>query len=140
MNHINNDDINLYGCDISESMLNLARKTEAYHDLRISNLYEMLPYRDGKFDLIIACGVLGYVDSNMPLMEFERLLRPGGSLVFAFRQEHFVHHDYQDVLDRGTCTLKTKSVEFMDPFPNDPNFRHVYRVSLLTKKPKTQKA
>lgn len=131
--YMKTDDMKLYGCDISEAMLDLARKTESYHDLRVTDLYDKQPYEDGHFDFILACGVLGYVESNKPLMEFRRLLKPGGILVYAFRQEHFELHKYQDVLDSSVCNLETKSVEFMDPFPNDPHFHRMYRVSLLKK-------
>ncbi len=49
--------IDLVGCDISEKMLEVARKKGLYSDLRVIDLYQKLPYKCDSFDSIVCAGV-----------------------------------------------------------------------------------
>lgn len=42
---------------------------------------EALPFRDDRFDVVLAMGVLEYVDANVALAELARVARPGGTVV-----------------------------------------------------------
>lgn len=72
-------DLHRYGVDISPGYLEVARQQGI--EVAFSRLEE-LPYRDGLFDLVIACDVLEHVlDLYKVSAEIVRVLRSGGLLV-----------------------------------------------------------
>ena len=76
-------DAQVYGIDISEESVAKARKVNAkVLDKQVfvtQGSAEMLPYKDGKFDLVTAVET-GYFWPNLPncLQEVRRVLKPGG--------------------------------------------------------------
>lgn len=64
-------DFNLYGCDVTENFVKLARK-EFYKEVKIGDVYK-LPYKDGEFDTILCFGVFEYL--NHPEKAMRELLR-----------------------------------------------------------------
>jgi len=67
------------GVDVSVPMLQRARRAEHLHYLASSA--EDLPFRDGSFDLIAACGSIDWVDRERFLPRAAELLVGGGWLV-----------------------------------------------------------
>jgi ubiquinone/menaquinone biosynthesis C-methylase UbiE len=79
------------GMDISESMIELARKNTQEHprvsslDLRVGDITSM-PYESATFDAVICAGVIEYLDSDQPaLVELCRVLKRGGALIVSVR-------------------------------------------------------
>jgi predicted TPR repeat methyltransferase len=95
----------LYGFDLCDDMLQVAKSTGVYSDLRLHDLFNALPYTDEFFETIYCMGVLGYINTNTPLKEFQRCLKPGGYLMIALREEHFDSYRYPEFLESSTsCT------------------------------------
>lgn len=67
------------GVDASVEMLRLARKGDGLHYLASSA--EALPFREGRFDLIAACGSIDWVDRALFMPRAADLLVEGGWLV-----------------------------------------------------------
>lgn len=82
----------LTGIDASAGLLEIARRRlEGRARLLLADLNEPLPFDDGAFDLILASLVMHYLpDWSQPLSEFNRVLCPGGRLVFS------THHPFMD--------------------------------------------
>jgi len=77
----------LVGVDFSLGMLRKARRLhEGKLDARlVRGDIEMLPFRDGAFDLVFSTGVLGeYAPVDRGVREAARILRPGGVFTFTF--------------------------------------------------------
>ncbi|HEX9775887.1 MAG TPA: class I SAM-dependent methyltransferase [Actinomycetota bacterium] len=75
----------VHGCDLSREMLRRTRDNAAAAGTVVRALAsdaELLPYRDGCFDLVIARGALHHVpDPLAALREMRRVLAPGGVAV-----------------------------------------------------------
>lgn len=74
---------NLWAVDISQDLINVAKDRLA----RLSATFAVcdahqLPFENNKFDLILGCSVLHHLNWNAALVEFSRVLKPGGSLRF----------------------------------------------------------
>ena len=52
-----NDQIEIYGGDLSTKMLEIAKSKSVYTDLQITNLKEELPYEADSFDSVVCAGV-----------------------------------------------------------------------------------
>ncbi len=77
------------GCDISESMLDLARERLPGADLRLAEL-EALPFDDGGFDAVVAINSLQFTpDPARGAQELLRVTAPGGRVaVVVWSIEH----------------------------------------------------
>lgn len=78
----------LSGIDLSENMLNLARKKKVYRDLRQMELGERLDLPDDAFAAVVAAGV--FTPGHAPPHSFDELLRvtgTGGYIVFSVRSD-----------------------------------------------------
>lgn len=71
------------GIDASAGMVALARKRLGDDArLRLADIRDPLPFRDGEFDDVVASLVLHYLEDWEPtLAELRRVLRPGGRLI-----------------------------------------------------------
>ena len=90
-------EIELYGLDISPSMIGLARKRlgDIHADLRVSDIRKT-DYPDQFFDLVTSTGSFYLWDEpEKGLTEVYRILKPGGS---AFIYETYRDRDDQEVL------------------------------------------
>jgi len=77
---------NLTGVDLSEGMLEQARKREFYDELRQGDITQALADCEHAYDLIIAADVFIYVGDLSGIVDAcARALRPGGR--FAFTME-----------------------------------------------------
>jgi predicted TPR repeat methyltransferase len=134
-NYIDIKDAKLFGFDLSEDMLQVAKATGAYSDLRPHDLFNAVPYENEFFETIYCMGVLGYINTSKPIAEFQRCLKPRGFLVIAMREEHFEEYGYPAFLAAPDCALDVvNKINGIHPFPNDPNFHHMYTICVFQKK------
>ncbi|MGW5716562.1 class I SAM-dependent methyltransferase [Amycolatopsis sp. NPDC003865] len=76
------------GCDRSAAMVDAARRNAGQAaDFTVGDIEE-LPFLDGGFDIVLAMGVLEYVDVPLALREIARVLRPGGLAVVTMLNPH----------------------------------------------------
>lgn len=75
-------DFRVHGVDASPAMVRTARTTlgEDEAELVVSRA-ESLPFDEDEFDVVIAMGVLEYVDIQRAIEEIGRVVRPGGTVV-----------------------------------------------------------
>lgn len=69
--------------DISEVLIGKARErvSQANVGFVVGNAYEMA-FESGTFDIVVGSSVLHHLDVDLALTEFDRLLKPGGSIMF----------------------------------------------------------
>ena len=74
--------------DLSPAMLAEAERKGVYGTLREARLGDPLPFADGAYDSVVACGVLttGHAPASC-LDELVRITRSGGHLVFTLRSD-----------------------------------------------------
>jgi ubiquinone/menaquinone biosynthesis C-methylase UbiE len=91
----------IVGLDISEGMLEVARKSGAYKDLQVADLTKKLPYEDGEFDALTCCGTFthGHLGPE-PLAEFVRVVKSGGVVVATILESHWNEKGFQAEADR----------------------------------------
>jgi predicted TPR repeat methyltransferase len=76
------------GIDDSKEMLEVCRSKDFARDLKQHDIRQTpLPYAEGAFDHVIACGVFQMIERLEPLIaEAARLLKGGGTFVFTFEK------------------------------------------------------
>lgn len=86
--------IDVSGIDESADMLEVCRSKNIARELRRHDIRQTpLPYPDGGFDHVVACGVFHLIDRLEPLVsEASRLLKGDGTFVFTF-EKHRVGAD-----------------------------------------------
>jgi predicted TPR repeat methyltransferase len=69
------------GLDISQGMLDVAKKLAVYRELKIADLTKTLDAKNGAYDGLVCCGTFthGHLGKE-PLEEFMRVVRSGGVL------------------------------------------------------------
>jgi demethylmenaquinone methyltransferase/2-methoxy-6-polyprenyl-1,4-benzoquinol methylase len=71
------------GLDLSLGYLAESRKNGSRHNFQATQgTAEVLPYRDSQFDAVVSSYLAKYVDIRNVVRECERVLRPGGIVVF----------------------------------------------------------
>lgn len=80
--------LSVAGIDDSEEMLEVCRSKNFARELKRHDIRRTpLPYPDGAFDHVIACGVFQLIERLEPLVsEAARLLKSGGTFVFTFEK------------------------------------------------------
>ena len=87
----------LSGIDLSENMLDLARKKDAYRDLRQMELGERLDFPDDVFAAVVSAGV--FTPGHAPPHSFDELLRvtaPGGYIIFSLRHDSATDREFAE--------------------------------------------
>lgn len=123
--------------DISQGMLEVARRKRIYRELCRMALGEPLDFPDNAFAAVVATGVLtvGHAPPHS-LDEMVRITRPGGHIIFSVRDDAYLKEGFkekQDALEReGLWRL----VEMTEPFQSlplgEPEVRNrvfVYRIT-----------
>ena len=89
------------GLDLSPGMLERARATGAYRDLREADLTVALDVADDRYDAVVCVGTLthGHVGPSV-LSEFVRVVRPGGFLVATVLDDIWESGGYRAEVDR----------------------------------------
>ena len=123
--------------DLSQGMLEEARKKNVYSEFHQMVLGENLDFRSDSFDAVISVGVMTV--GHAPASSFDELVRvtrPGGQILFTLRPD--VHQndgfkEKQDYLEAaGKWKLAETSEEFQPLPKGEPEVYHqvwVYRVS-----------
>ena len=107
---------NLAAMDLSQGMLDEARKKNVYNSFHQMTLGETLGFDTGQFDAVISIGV--FTLGHAPINSFDELVRvtkPGGYIVFSLRTD-MVEDGYQDYFDKLTAEGKWKLSEMSAPY------------------------
>jgi SAM-dependent methyltransferase len=91
----------LSAIDLSDAMLQRARKRGCYQDCHRMVLGERLSFNDDSFDHGYAVGV--FTEGHAPVSAFEelvRVIRPGGYFVFSIRDDVYQERGYKSRIDR----------------------------------------
>ena len=110
----NNGYKNLYGIDMSDGMLEEARRKGIYQKLGRMLLGEKLDFPDDHFDAILSVGTIDHV----PPESFDELLRitkPSGFIVFNMRTVNY-EAQFRGKLDSLEEAGKWKLLEMTEPF------------------------
>jgi SAM-dependent methyltransferase len=107
----------LAGIDISQGMLEEARKKGCYVGLHQQDLGQALGYSEDTFDAVISVGVFvrGHAPSSS-LDELVRVTKPGGHIVFTLRPEFYLGSDFKDKLASLAIDGRWRLVETGDQF------------------------
>lgn len=127
----------LHAIDISEGMLEQARRKGVYRDFRQMALGEELGYDSDYFDAVISVGV--FTEGHAPPEGFDELIRitkPEGFIVFSLRVDLYEEGGFKEYLEGLEAGGKWKLVELSDlfqPLPKgEPELLHrvwVYRIT-----------
>ncbi len=123
--------------DLSEGMLEEARKKQVYEAFHRMVMGETLDYETASFDAVISVGVLtvGHAPASS-LDELVRVTRPGGHIVFSLRPDLYETGGFREKQDELAAQRKWQLVERgeeFQPMPKgEPEVWHqvwVYRVT-----------
>ena len=123
--------------DLSQGMLEEARKKGVYEDFHQMVMGETLDYETGSFDAVVTVGVLtvGHAPASS-LDELVRVTRPNGHIVFSLRPDVYESSGFrerQDELEsQGKWQLVERTEEFQPMPKGEPEVMHrvwVYRVA-----------
>lgn len=120
-------DVHVTGIDLSQDMLERARKRADRHGLTNTELYCMdameLDFPDNSFDKLIVLYVLSVVPDPYRLMsEIRRVARPGADVVFVnhFAKDNPLIRKFESSLSRYAAPLG-----FQPDFPMEPVLKNV---------------
>ena len=122
--------------DLSQGMLEEARKKGVYEDFHQMVMGETLDFETGSFDAVITVGVLtvGHAPASS-LDELVRVTRPNGVIVFSLRPDVYEHNGFRERQDdlevQGKWQLVDRTEEFQPMPKGEPEVMHrvwVYRV------------
>ena len=102
----------IVGLDISQGMLDVARKTGVYGDLKITDLTKRLDAKDGQYDALTCCGTFthGHLGPE-PLAEFVRVVKTGGVVAATVLDTHWAEKGFEDTIGRLAKDGKVEIVE-----------------------------
>jgi len=126
----------LVAADLSEGMLNEARKKGVYREFHQFVMGEDLPFETDFFDAIISVGVLTL--GHAPASSFDELVRvtkPGGHIVFTLRPDIYETGGFKEkqeaLIQEGKWALTEVSERFQPLPKGEPEVFHqvwAYRV------------
>lgn len=114
------------GLDISAAMIEQAREREPNEraSFAVGDVEAGLPVADGSFDLVIALGLLEYLDAlDRTAAELARAVRPGGSLIVSVPQRWCFNHVAKSLLS----PLVTNAWAVVKRLRGKPLERHTVR-------------
>ena len=123
--------------DLSQGMLEEARKKGVYEDFHQMVMGETLDFETASFDAVVTVGVLtvGHAPASS-LDELVRVTRPNGHIVFSLRPDVYESSGFrerQDELEsQGKWQLVERTEEFQPMPKGEPEVMHrvwVYRVA-----------
>jgi len=127
----------LVAMDLSEGMLEEAKKKNAYREFHQMVMGETLDYVTDSFDAVISIGVLTI--GHAPAGSFDELIRitrPGGYIVFSLRPDVYRDSGFKEKQDALEAEGKWKLVEASEEFQplpkGEPDVYHqvwVYQVA-----------
>ena len=118
--------------DLSQGMLDVAKKTGAYSRLDRQVLGEPLKYDTDEFDACISIGT--FTEGHAPTSgydEIARIVKPGGHFIVTIREDVYLEGGFQakeqEMEQAGTMTLIEKSEKFRTFSEAEPGIvGHVY--------------
>jgi predicted TPR repeat methyltransferase len=115
--------ITIDGIDVSRRSLEIASKTDAYRTLSTIDLQQLpLPIPDDLYDGLACVGVLTYLtDSISTLLEFSRVVRPGGFVAITQRSDLFAEREFPSVLQGLVNEGVIAQVNISEPRPYLPD-------------------
>lgn len=89
------------GLDISKGMLDVARKSGAYQQLKVADLTKPLEIPQETYDALTCCGTFthGHLGPQ-PLDEFVKVVKTGGVLVATVLDSHWFEKGFEAQFDR----------------------------------------
>ena len=129
----------LLAMDLSQGMLEEARKKNVYREFHQMVMGEHLDFSTGSFDAVISVGVLtvGHAPASS-LDELVRITKPGGYIVFSLRPDVYRENGFKEKHDALEAEGKWKFVEVSEEFQplpkGEPDVYHqvwVYQVVSL---------
>ncbi len=126
----------LVGIDVSQNMLELARRKGVYGDLRQMELGGPLDFPTDAFSAVVSTGV--FAAGHAPPESFEELIRvtrPGGHVIFSVRTDVYEEEGFKDKQEALEGEGRWRLVEASEPFSHlrfeDPDLKvqvFAYRV------------
>ena len=107
---------NMAAMDMSQGMLDEAKRKNAYSSFHQMTLGETLGFETGQFDAVVSVGV--FTLGHAPVEGFDELVRvtkPGGYVVFSLRTD-MVDDGFQEYFKKMEEAGKWKLVEATEPF------------------------
>ena len=108
----------LFGVDASEELVSwFAQQLPELADVRVNDVLPPLPFPSGAFDLVYLLSVFTHMRESTELAwmpEFQRLIKPGGLLIFSAHGPAFMHHlsgRQQRSFDAGELIVKRPELE-----------------------------
>jgi ubiquinone/menaquinone biosynthesis C-methylase UbiE len=118
----------VYGIDISEAMLEIARKEVKKAEFKLASV-EKIPYKSGSFDIVLAPLMLGYLPKwGKAFKEISRVLKPKG--VFIFSVDNPIFSVRKKIRVKGK-----KYYVFGDYFREGKKYNIWYKRALIVKVP-----
>lgn len=127
---------NMVAMDLSQGMLDEARKKNVYREFHQMVMGEPLDYPDDSFDAIISVGVMtvGHAPASS-LDELIRITKPGGYIVYSLRPDVYRDSGFKEkqsaLESAGRWRLAEVSEEFQPLPKGEPDVYHqvwVYQV------------
>jgi SAM-dependent methyltransferase len=111
----------LVAMDISQGMLDVARKKNVYKQFDQMVMGETLDYPTDTFDAVVSVGVMtvGHAPASS-LDELVRVTKPGGYIVFSLRPDVYRYSGFKQKMDALEIEGKWKLVEEGEPFQTLP--------------------
>lgn len=121
----------LVGIDLSEGMMDVARRKGAYRELRRMVLGEPLDFPDHRFDAVFSVGV--FTAGHAPPDSFDELLRvvrPSGWLVFGVRDDSYTTGGFKEKQDQLVEAGGWELLRATEPFSTFPaaDLPYLYRM------------
>ena len=118
----------LVGIDVSQNMLELARRKGVYGDLRQMELGGPLDFPIDAFSAVVSTGV--FAAGHAPPESFEELIRvtrPGGHVIFSVRTDVYEEEGFKDKQEALEGEGRWRLVEASEPFSHlrfeDPDLK-----------------
>ena len=130
--HFQKADLEIYGLDNSEEMLNICRKKGISPHLKLFDLNEnILPYGDHTFDHVIAVGLFHFFkDLEKFFRESHRILKEEGT--FAFTVKDSKTRIFSEINKEYDIAVYGHSDEYIEELIQKYNFNSLKRLKFLT--------
>lgn len=129
---------NIWGCDLSQEMLDIAKAKNIHTRLFKVDLQQPLPFDDDQFDAVHCIGVFVHIREAEPVLrEFCRITANEGHVVFSQRNDLYYKWDCQTAYDNieKMGLWKNKYVsEFWPYLPKCPAFSDKIKVAYFVYK------
>jgi 2-polyprenyl-3-methyl-5-hydroxy-6-metoxy-1,4-benzoquinol methylase len=84
---------NLYGIDCDEEIIKVCQTSNLNCNFNVNNIFPPTKFEDNYFDIIYSFSVFSHLSENAHinwLLEFKRILKPGGVLIVTTRDRDFI--------------------------------------------------